>query len=354
MAQIGSASIALNEVLREALSAPVDGEPALVVRIVPKDMHNQVLKTMRADVARQQYPVVSVCIGIFLLEEYRLGAKHTVNVGSDDCEQRSWTHFASFKALRSPRVATDIPVCIGEAQGTWTARVARQENCTGEAMGIQWLHKATFYIGEDAMGAEMCVRRKQEEDEDLLSWSRWQIVPKTKGRCGRNDGYTTEFVFRSMEDTYLPPRTYVCVDADNEGRLHAKFECDPLATKSSAYAVLQAQYAIEGDSVYCIGRSSDVSQGDRIQMKANCTSFESGVRWEHVASFALPESTTGRAWCIGRGQATNPVTEEVREHFIVASQIRCDDAQHKHLYGFREVALEEMSEDIGLLSLSSV
>merc|ERR1719313_2575909 len=99
------------------------------------------LRQMRADPARQQAPVVSACTGVYHLDDVRLGDKHTVNVGSDDCEQRSWTHQASFKVLRRPRSARDYPICLGEASGTWTWRVAKSADCSGEAAGVQWQHK---------------------------------------------------------------------------------------------------------------------------------------------------------------------------------------------------------------------
>jgi len=77
----GRASWELSEVLREALDTSVDGDPVLVARAVPALSMGKTLRQMRSDPSRQQPHLVSVCVGIYHLDDYRIGSKHIVNVG---------------------------------------------------------------------------------------------------------------------------------------------------------------------------------------------------------------------------------------------------------------------------------
>uniref|UniRef100_A0A7S4PTK2 Galactosyltransferase C-terminal domain-containing protein n=1 Tax=Alexandrium monilatum TaxID=311494 RepID=A0A7S4PTK2_9DINO len=343
----------LSETLREALSSPVNGEPALVIRAVPVRQLDAAVSRFRSDLLRQQQPIISACVGIFKLEDRYLRMKHTVNVGSDDCEQRSWTHLASFKVLRHRRSPEDTPVCIGEADEVWTARIGRGlENCTGRALGIFWRHKAVFYIGHEAQGKELCVRKKQERGR-YAKWSRWQILVNEGGNCDDNDdGYKTEFTFRSMEDVYRPPRLYLCAQAGSGNRLKLALGCSELAS-SPRYAVLGAEYAHDEGEVYCLGRSR---AGDRISRGRDCSSAEQGARWEHIASFAVPANATGSPWCLGKRlvKASRHAGKGTQEQFRVASMLNCSDRQYEHVLGFREVALAEMTQEHGLLSLRAM
>jgi len=182
-----AASWSLTEVLRESLGK--SGQPALIIRAVKASSLRRDVERMLRDVSHQQAPIISACIGIFRLtgKEFKgTEFKHTVKVGSDDCEQRSWTHLSSFKVLSRPRTSTDTPVCIGEAEGTWTARVARQQNCSGTASNLNWIHRENFWIGADEKGPEICVRFKIE-DAMKRKWSKWQVERVRDGKgCGED------------------------------------------------------------------------------------------------------------------------------------------------------------------------
>ena len=205
---------------------------------------------------------VSACVGVYPLSR-ELGYKHTENVGSDDCGQRSWEHLTSFKVLREPRIPKDIAICIGEAQDVWTLRIAQQANCSGMALGISWTHKSVFYIGHDARGPKMCVRYKIERGHNAR-WSRWQVVHKGGKSCGsgHGDGYKTEFIFKSMADTYIPQRLYICDKSEKTGKFRLEFDCDTGGDDPvTSFTVLLADPAAPTDEVYCIGRSA---AGDRL------------------------------------------------------------------------------------------
>lgn len=333
-------SWALSETLREALHQPADGEPALVIRVVPAASLTRLAAELRADHARSQKPVVDVCTGTYALLDHRLGHKQTVNVGSDDCEQRSWTHERSFKALRQPRSADDQPVCVGEADGVWTARISLNASCAGEALGVNWTHKAIFYIGSDATGRVLCVRHRVEVAEGLQKWSRWQVEPAGRmddDECVERRGWTNTFSFRSMEDLYDPARTQLCVGEDSYGGLRAQLgSCRGIVSSQIYYAVLRAEHAENvGGKFFCVQHGE---LGDRIiEGRGSCT----GSR----ANFTTLPGATGQAWCVGyEGNLCR-----------VEPRARCD--QHTgstHSISLREVSLEDVNADLGLLSLGSV
>jgi hypothetical protein len=350
----GVASWALNEVMREALEDFPDGDPAVVARAVPRAALSKTLRQMRADPARQQPALVSVCVGIYHLDDARIGTKHIVNVGSDDCEQRSWTHLTSFKALRRPRSARDFPVCTAEAAGTWTWKIAKSGNCSGDELGPHWEHRDIFYVGEDASGMLMCVMSKTEYRKK--EWSRWAVVPADDdGNCGPveyDEEYVLEFKFRSMEDTYVPSRIYLCASI-LEGKMRLALGCNPRSTDQAvAYAVLNSSVAQTPEEVFCIGHHET---GDRIAKGGDCSAKLLGGGWSHVHRFSVPTNATGRPWCQGSRQL--PDEAPGAAEFRLATHARCSGISRgrtfEHVLGFREVALADMNEEMATLSLMS-
>lgn len=349
----GAASWALNEVMREAMDQFPDGDPALVARAVPIASLSKTLREMRNDPARQQPALVSVCVGVYRLDDYRLGIKHIVNVGSDDCEQRSWTHLTSFKALRHPRSPRDFPICTAEAAGTWTWKIGKSANCSGDEFGPHWEHRDVFYVGEDASGSLMCVMSKKERQTE---WSRWAVMPADDdGSCGPieyDDEYVTEFTFRSMEDSYLPPRIYLCASI-SEGRLRLDLGCNPRSTEQGvAYPVLNATRTRLPDEIFCIGRHRT---GDRIAKGGDCSAEILGAGWSHIDTFSVPANATGRPWCMG-ARKFNKAAETAE--YRVAAHTSCSSISRgrkfEHVLGFREVALADIDEEMATLSLMSV
>ncbi|CAK0830000.1 unnamed protein product, partial [Prorocentrum cordatum] len=305
----------------------------------------EVAAGFQADPRRVQMPLADACVGTYKVSK-EIGKKHTVNVGSDDCEQRSWKHFASFQVLRRPRGPQDQPVCVGEANGTWTLRVSLSEDCSGQALGLAWNHKAVFYIGEDASGPPMCVMYRTYPRKSLRNWSRWMVAPKDEYESCEETwhGYRTHFVFRSMQDSYDPPRVFLCVESDELGRLAMRLEraralCETPAHGS--FAVLRADFAGGGRDVFCVGRAL---VGDHVARGRRCE----GEFVTHVAAFAAPSDATGRPWCVGKKEGMAGLEYRVR------SGESCGGDGFDHALGFREVALEELSEESGLLALDSL
>eukprot|EP00928_Gymnodinium_smaydae_P017508 TRINITY_DN16696_c0_g1_i1.p1 TRINITY_DN16696_c0_g1~~TRINITY_DN16696_c0_g1_i1.p1 ORF type:complete len:1082 (-),score=236.65 TRINITY_DN16696_c0_g1_i1:337-3582(-) len=368
---------ALSEILREALHEPPDGDPALLIRAVPSTEFARVREDFRKTPARLQKPIVDVCTGTYPLEDYRLRKKQTVNVGSDDCEQRSWTHEAAFKALRSARSSKDRPVCVGEANGVWTARLSVADSCSGQAFGVNWTHKAKFYISSDATGRLMCVYHRRETDDDLRQWSRSQLFYAEGDKCHARKGWNLDFKFRSMVDTYMPPRTRLCVrrrSHTGKMRLRLASECEDGkkdAGSGDAFAVLRADAAPSLGEVFCIvsgdSGADGVAGGDCVARGKACAAASTaaaaggnatgaagngtsadasaGASAVHLRFRALA-TASGRAWCVGRREDSNECRVEPRAS--------CDGDGFSHAFSFREVALEDLSEELGHLTLASL
>jgi len=343
-------SWALREVIRESIDAKPDGDPSLIIRAVLATQFKETVAGFRADLSRMQKPIVDVCTGFYKLEDYRLGSKHTMNVGSDDCEQRSWTHELSFKALRTPRTPEDKPVCVGEANGVWTARIDRNQSCEGEALGVNWTHKSVFYTGDDAVGGELCVRYRVETAKDLTGWSRWKVVKAKAGEpCPPSDEkWTAHYSFRSMEDTYTPPRTHLCVGKTRGGDPLLTLGCQDKETKhyEHRYAVYNGQHARAAiGKVYSICRSDS---GDTIVEGDSCGADAS---LESAGNFIIPPFASGRHWCYGyREEASDSETTRV---YDIQPLVSCSTVGLVQVFSFREVALEDVSEELGLLSMAS-
>eukprot|EP00927_Polykrikos_kofoidii_P012311 TRINITY_DN15305_c0_g1_i1.p1 TRINITY_DN15305_c0_g1~~TRINITY_DN15305_c0_g1_i1.p1 ORF type:complete len:950 (-),score=143.37 TRINITY_DN15305_c0_g1_i1:133-2982(-) len=352
------ASWALNEVLRVALDSPPDGKPVVAIRAVSQTSLDGTLADFRRDFARMQKPIVDVCTGTYWIEDARILQKQTVNVGSDDCEQRSWTHQGSFKALRFPRSPEDQPVCVGEADGVWTTRLDLQENCSGMALGVMWKHKAVFYVGSDAAGRGLCVRHKNETAEDLTQWSRWRIsyVNSTQSCHGiTTSGWQAHFSFQSMEDSPKTLRRRLCVGLSANNVVRFGFDCtDPEGKRSVMVLSWTFGVRIVGD-LYCIHRNSD---GDVVLAGRDCEAarLTHDGRKTHgfiAFHFMIPPESSGKTVCIGR--RTRTLTDPPRESctYRMAHMASCSHGGFTHELGFREVNLEDVPEEIGLLSLAS-
>lgn len=396
-----AASWVLTEAIRTELSAAGEGAAALVIRAVPRAALELTEAAMRSDPARQQMPLVAACAGLFLLEDPRLGSKHTVNVGSEDCEQRSWTHLQSFGVLSQPRTSDDEVVCVGEAVDTWTMRIARQEDCSGMDAGRNWTHKFRFYLGKDGAGPLMCVRHINEEGrlDHLKDWSRWQVVGVLNGRCiplmselkpGQNfhadkkrrerllqkqgrpepgvdpqDGFALDFVFPSMADEYEPTWVPLCVEggAPFGSRQSYTLGCDGkhplnavsvLQLDSRSAGLLESPAADNkasgqdgsGDQVLCIG-FSEANERHRIFAGRSCSIADNvtETEYKHVAAFLVPHFASGHSWCIAEC-----------EHGVQEVRVRepCESKKCKQLFGGREVLLEDLSENLGVLSAAGL
>lgn len=323
----------LSEFLRKSLSDPVDGAPVAVIRAVSPASMSSELQRMKADM-RMEMPLVSVCVGRYYLDSYDVtGYKHTVTVGSDDCEHRSWLHYFNFQALRRPRTSGDRPICVGEAEGTWTMFVNESVSCDTEIFGIKFLHKGLFYIGSDATGPSLCARYKLER---VHKWSRWMVGRHSEYECEEDSPHLS---FRTMKDDHSPPHVQLCVGLEGK---HLRLMLSERWCKG--VSVLRRDLASSPNEVYCINR---VGRDDFIMSGASCARNSS-------VAFAVPRNATGRPWCVGNrtvSKVVNNRTETFVRHGLSKSA-RCEGADLLHVFAFREVALAEVTEALGVLSMS--
>jgi len=301
--------------------------------------------------------------------------KFTVYIGSDDCGFRSWTHVTSFEALRRPRSPSDRAVCIGTSDEDHTVRVAWGSNCSGVALGVKWRHTNVFYVGskQSTDHEDMCVRYIHEKGE-WQHFSRWQIIPKRNGSCGnryRSDGFQEDFAFKSLENTYSPPRIHLCAAIDAHGHLRLLLGCstheeeDALIAKAERFAVLNAEGVwgsillkpeSQSRELFCIAHNEKA--GDVILQQSNCTTNFGGLSWDHANAFIVPSNASGRPWCLARCSApvsNGSKTTDVLFRFRTAPYSNCTQLEPgcKHVLSFREVLLEEMTEQHGLLTIDS-
>jgi len=221
----------------------------------------------------------------------------------------------------------------------------------------------------------MCVRHIKESGK-LRRWSRWQIVPddglrgtpspmehgglrsrlrshhhhQQNNTSETQHGYTADFTFRSMVDTYQPTRTYLCMTTGLVGPPTISLDCDPKsATAAVAVMRLDARSSAAGvvgqEGVFCVGRN-DI--GYTIARGANC-SLTNGSHYpqRHIAAFAVPKAASGRSWCVAACGGLGELSE-------VRSHANCSDSGCQEAFSFHEVTMEDLSEDLGVLSLTSV
>jgi len=269
-----------------------------------------------------------------------------------------------------------------------TLRVAKMADCIGAALGRNWTHRFIFYIGADGDGDAFCVRHKVEKALGIMHWSRWRIArlnidasadPDEHCSGQTTDGWVADFTFRAMRDNYQAARTLICVDellgvsSGLQRILEAGKTGCPI--RQSQYAVLRPEYARQVDGqVYCV---CDMKYGDGIVSNKACTDSYAAQPGESVTpldrklaicgekaksykfAFALlgrssPRSESARAFCVGTRQRLRgkpPELESVTEHRIEEPG-QCGMNGFTQTLELREVALEDVPEQLGLLSLA--
>jgi hypothetical protein len=217
----------------------------------------------------------------------------------------------------------------------------------------------------------MCVRYIHEQG-DWQHLSRWQVIPKINGSCGnRSDGFQEDFAFKSLQNTYSPPRIHLCAAIDTHGHLRLLLGCntheeeDTLIAKAERFAVLNAEGVwgsillkpeSQSRELFCIAHNEKA--GDVILQQSNCTTNFGGLSWDHANAFIVPSNASGRPWCLAR--CSTPVsngskTTDVLFRFRTAPYSNCTQLEPgcKHVLSFRELLLEEMTEQHGFLTIDS-
>jgi len=148
------------------------------------------------------------------------------------------------------------------------------------------------------------------------------------------------------------------------GNLRLLLGCNTPEEEMERFAVLNAEgvwgsmllkHASWSQELFCIAHNEDA--GDVILQQSNCTTKLGGLDWHHANAFIVPSNASGRPWCLARCPAPSSIGPDHANapRFRTAPHSSCTQLGPgcEHILSFREVLLEEMTEQHGLLTTDS-